>query len=124
MAEVLANKIGAKAILGRETDLILTALEESQDKQSSLYHLDVFYYDEVSRVTTVQKKASDNKMYDIDIPWIEYIPCHKTLSLRVLSEKTHGSTDNIPAQTETLLREKNIPSARRQTLLGYIEKLQ
>lgn len=124
MAEVLANKIGAKAILGRETNLILTALEESQDEQSSLYHLDVFYYDEVSRITTVQKKASDNKMYDIDIPWIEYIPCHKTLSLRVLSEKTHDSTDNIPAQTETLLREKNIPSARRQTLLGYIEKLQ
>lgn len=120
MAEVLANKIGSTAMLGKETKCIVNAELAERGLNSESYRLDVLYFEEYSRIDTVP--ASNDPKYTVDVEWTEYDPCHKDLTLRVfVTDMTEGRFFKI-SKTEAFRQLCQAPFAYAQNLVGVIEK--
>ncbi len=121
IAEVLANKIGSEKILGIKTNAIITTSEKARKGYIDSYYLDVFFYEELPRVTTTSVTASDGKQYDVDVKWVEYIPNHRNLVLNIcLPDLMKDSHDLLPQVTDRL-QDHNCPYIYKQGLFAWIE---
>ena len=120
MAEVLANSIGAKALLGEDKDIITTVSDEYVEDLFTVYHLDVFYYDEHKETETVRVRASDRSYHDVDIDWINYIPRHKCLDLKVCSSEMAEGDYYVLSQTEEFNEYCRCPHIYKDHLFGFI----
>ena len=117
-AEVLANSIGSEAILGFKTNVIITASERAQRAFFDSYSLDVFFYEEYPRITTVSFTASDGKSHDVDVEWTEYIPRHKYTTINILTNCYNGN-DSVNSLIN-YLKNNNFPYIYKHGLFAWI----
>lgn len=84
LAETMANEIGAKALIGKNTRIMVQAELKEGKPSEEVYTLHIRYYDEKTRYDRISVQANDGKWHTRDIEWTEYISRVKEVELSII----------------------------------------
>lgn len=74
--EVVANKYHSSALadLKSKTDVILKSKLIKKTGETDVVHIDAHSFDAINRIAIVPVIAGNGRIYDVSVPWTEYIP--------------------------------------------------
>ena len=83
--EVVANKYGSRALahLKSKTDVILKSKLVKKSGETDVVHIDAHSFDAISRIAIVPVRAGNGSIYDVSVPWMEYIPLKKESTISI-----------------------------------------
>lgn len=106
--EVVANKYGSSALahLKSKTDAILKSKLVKKSGETDVVHIDAHSFDAITRIAIVPVRAGNGSIYDVSVPWMEYIPLKKESIINIsdtgvddeIKFKKLGSKDVIYAK--------------------------
>ena len=103
--EVMANAIGYKSFVHPEssTEAILKTSLHSHRADEDVVEVTAHSYTTVPRVDFIPKLGGDGCFHNVPVPWVEYIPVHKTSHMVVkrtdMTEREANEAINAPDNT-------------------------